>query len=321
MSRFEVIEEQAAQWLAREDRGLSETEQAAFEAWLAEETAHRVGYLRLKAVWRRADRLAELGQAQIVARVASRAFDAGAAWRAIAATLLVACLGVGGYYLYWRTATVENVAAVYVTQLGRSRMVHLADGTNIQLNTNTRLKQTMTSTARVVTLEQGEAYFDVAKDPRRPFVVYANGRRITDIGTKFSVRREGDGIEVLIAEGRVRVDMPNARGGSHPVEAGAGSIIVARADGTLVALKSQRDIADRLSWRQGMLVFDRETLGTAAAEFNRYNNKHIIVVGAARDLRIGGRFRPDNAEGFASLIKEGFGLKIEDTGTEIIVSE
>jgi len=321
MSRSEVIEERAAQWLAREDRGLSENEQAALDAWLAEDTAHRVNYLRLKAAWRQADRLADLGQPQIAARAAARAWDAGAAWRAIAATLLVACLGVGGYYLYGRTAPAEDAGTVYVTQLGRSRVVQLADGTKVQLNTDTRLTQTMTANARVVMLEQGEAYFDVAKDPRRPFVVYAGGRKITDIGTKFSVRREGDGIEVLIAEGRVRVDMPNARAGSRPVEASAGSIVIAKTDGTLVALKSQHDIADRLSWRQGMLVFDQETLGAAATEFNRYNSKHIIVVGAARNLRIGGRFRPDNAESFTSLIKEGFGLKIEDTGTEIIVSE
>jgi len=89
----------------------------------------------------------------------------------------------------------------------------------------------------------------------------------------------------------------------------------------LVAQKSQRDIADKLSWRLGMLVFNQETLGAASEEFNRYSNKHIIVVGPARDLRIGGRFRPDNVEVFTSLIKEGFGLKIKDTGSEIIVSE
>jgi transmembrane sensor len=125
----------------------------------------------------------------------------------------------------------------------------------------------------------------------------------------------------MVAEGRVRVDMPNSRTAGRPVEAAADSVIVAKADGTLVAQKSQQAIADRLSWRQGMLVFNQEALGAAAAEFNRYSKKHIIVVGAARSLRIGGRFRPDNVEVFTSLIKEGFGLKIEDTGTEIIVSE
>jgi len=119
----------------------------------------------------------------------------------------------------------------------------------------------------------------------------------------------------------VRVDIPNAHNGGRPLEAAAASMVFAKADGTLVTQRSQHDIADRLSWRQGMLVFDQDTLAAAAAEFNRYSNTHIIVVGPARDLRIGGRFRPDNVEVFVSLIREGFGLKIERTGTEIVVSE
>jgi transmembrane sensor len=319
MSRFDAIEKQASAWLAREDRGLSESEQAALGVWLAEDTAHQVCYLRLKALWQCVDRLADPELPQPVPiRPAPRAWDAGVAWRAIAAGVLVALLGTGGWYFSGHVLPSGETRTIYVTGLGQSQAVQLADGTKVQLNTSTRLRQELTSTARVVRLEKGEAFFDVAKDPR-PFVVYAGNRKITDIGTKFSVRREGDGIEVLIAEGRVRVDMSNGR--ARPVEAGAGSIVVARADGTLVALKTSQDIANKLSWRQGMLVFDQEELGSAAAEFNRYNNKHIIVVGAARNLRIGGRFRPNNVEVFTSLIKEGFGLKIEDTGTEIIVSE
>jgi transmembrane sensor len=315
MSRFEVIEEQASLWLAREDRGLDADEAAALEAWLSADTAHRVSYLRLKATWMQMDRLAG-------APATRPARSVSVAWRALAATVLIAALGAGGWYFSRPLWSQTDAMTVYATHLGQNQTAQLADGTRVELNTNTRLRYKMTTTSRVVTLEQGEAYFDVAKDAKRPFVVYAGSRKITDIGTKFSVRRDGDAVEVLIAEGRVRVDSQNARSGTRAVEAGAGSIIVGKAGaGTLVAIKSQQDIADKLSWRQGMLVFNQETLGAAAAEFNRYNKKHIIVVGAARDQRIGGRFRPDNAEGFASLIKEGFGLKIEDTGTEIIVSE
>ena len=321
MNRLDAIEEQASVWLAREDRGLSEQEMAAFDAWLAEDTAHRVSYLRLKALWQKVDRLAGQDLPQIATPTKSRARDAVVAWRAIAATLLVALLGAGAWHLYDRPAPSADTRTLYTTRLGQNQVVQLTDGTKVQLNTNTRLRQIMTRSARVVMLDQGEAYFEVAKDPQRPFAVYAGNRKITDIGTKFSVRREGDSVEILIAEGRVRVDLSNGRAGLRPVEAGAGSIVVTRADGTLVASKSRQDITDRLSWRQGMLVFDQETLGAAAAEFNRYNNKHIVVVGAARNLPIGGRFRPDNVEVFTSLIKEGFGLKIEDTGTEIIVSQ
>ncbi len=322
MSRFEVIEGQAAEWLAREDRGFTPSEQAAFDAWLNESTAHRVAFLRLKAAWIRADRLAALRQPSL--GLTPKTTDVGGpeVWRALAATvLLTAGIGIGGYWLSdFRNAPAQTVS-VYATQVGQQRSLRLADGTNVELNTNTRLRATMDGSTRVVKLEQGEAFFDVARDSARPFVVFAGNRKITDIGTKFSVRREGDSVQVLVAEGRVRVDIPTAHNRSRPIEAGASSLIMAKADGTLVAQKSQTDVADRLSWRQGMLVFDQDTLAAAAAEFNRYNNKHIIVVGSARDLKIGGRFKPDNVEAFVSLIKEGFGLKIERTDTEIVVSE
>jgi transmembrane sensor len=322
MSRFEGIEDQAAQWLAREDRGFEASELAAFEAWLNEATAHKVAYLRLKAAWQRTDRLAALRQPALASPPRTRVWTAATAYRALAAVLLLtAGVGLGGNYLIeHRRASIETVS-VYATQVGQQRTLRLADGTSVELNTNTRLRATMTGSARVVKLEQGEAYFDVSHDANRPFVVFAGNRKITDIGTKFSVRRDGDDVQVLVAEGRVRVDIPNAHRGDRPIEAGPASMIMAKADGTLVAQKSHHDIADRLSWREGMLVFDQDTLAVAAAEFNRYNNKHIIVVGPARDQRIGGRFRPDNVEVFVSLIKEGFGLKIERTGTEIVVSE
>lgn len=322
MSRFEDIEDQAALWLARQDRGLKASELAAFEAWLSESTAHKVSYLRLKATWQRTDRLAALRKPSLMPVSKARGWEAAPVYRALAATLLLTLgIGFGGYYLAGSSSPSDETVSIYTTRVGQQQTLRLADGTSVELNTNTRLRATMTGSWRVVKLEQGEAFFDVAHDAARPFVVFAGNRKITDIGTKFSVRRDGDDVQVLVAEGRVRVDIPNARTASRPIEAGASSMIVAKPGGTLVTQKSQLAIADRLSWRQGMLVFDQDTLAAAAAEFNRYSNKHIIVVGSARELRIGGRFKPDNVEVFVSLIKEGFGLKIERTGTEIVVSE
>jgi len=321
MGQADEIELQASLWLAREDRGLTSLEADALEAWLSIDTAHRVCYLRLKAHWARATRLAEPFAPRQVMRVPSRAWRPATVWRAIAATLLVAVIGTGIWQYGSRASQAAETTTVYATKLGESRKVQLADGTVLELNTNTRLEQKTSATARTIILRQGEAYFDVAKDPKRPFVVIAGNRKISDIGTRFSVRNERDEVMVLIAQGRVRVDTSDVRSERGPVEAGAGSIVVAKADSTLVTRTTSKDIADRLSWREGMLAFDQVTLASAALEFNRYNKKHIIVVGPARSLRIGGRFRPNNVDVFTSLIKEGFSLKIEDTGTEIIVSD
>jgi len=320
MSRFDEIEDQAAQWLAREDRGLKPSEQAAFEAWLGRATAHETVYLALKSEWDRARRLAELRKPAFHTRSVRNQWDSLGGIRSwAAAAVLLLCVGVGSYVFYKHIRAPADV--LYVTEVGQRQNVRLADGTRIEINTNTRLRRKMAESGRVLVLDQGEAFFDVAHDPHRPFVVFAGNRRITDIGTQFSVRCDGNDVEVTVAEGKVRVGVPDAPDQGRPVEVGAGSVIIATPDRTLVVRESPQEIADRLSWRQGMLVFHYEKLAAAVSEFNRYTKKHIVVVGPAGNLRIGGRFRSDNVDVFTSLMRKGFGLKIEDTGTEVIVSK
>ena len=120
-------------------------------------------------------------------------------------------------------------------------------------------------------LEHGEAYFDVVHDAQRPFVVIAGNRRITDIGTKFSVRRDGDDVKVIVTEGRVRVDIVDTGHAAAPVYAVGGNVVVAKSDETLVANASAKELDDQLSWRTDMLEFHQDTLADAAVQFNRYN--------------------------------------------------
>jgi len=199
--------------------------------------------------------------------------------------------------------------------------VQLPDGTRVDLNTNTSLKVNLSSKARSIALERGEAYFQVARDPHRRFEVVAGKSRITDLGTKFSVRYDADQIRVVVKEGSVNVEAPDRDGQMRSVSADADSIVVARADGMLILHQNSIDIENKLSWRVGVLTFNQQSLGEAAEEFNRYNNKRIVVVGPARQLRIGGSVRLDNGDVFTTLLRKGFGLKIKDDGKEVIVSE
>ena len=99
---------------------------------------------------------------------------------------------------------------VYATELGGHATVPLADGSKIELNTDTKLRAALAEEQRTVWLDRGEAYFEVSKDPNRPFVVMAGDRKVTVLGTKFSVRRDGDRVSVAVAEGKVRVDPVHA---------------------------------------------------------------------------------------------------------------
>jgi transmembrane sensor len=145
--------------------------------------------------------------------------------------------------------------------------------------------------------------------------------RVTDIGTKFSILRVGDDAEIIVKEGRVRIDALGASRPQAPVFADGGSVVLARADETVVASKPVQVITDELDWRRGRLVFNQETLQDAAAEFNRYNETKIVVRGKAKDIRVGGSFKADNLESFAWLIREGFHVSVRKRGNEIIVSK
>ena len=308
----EETEQTAAVWLAREDRGLGVAEAMMLETWLATDTLNRVAYLRLKASWERADRLAVLKSPAALA-------TPHPLWRrpvslaAIAASLLIMTTTA---WLSFRPASEQ----VYATDIGKLQAVRLADGTRMELNTDTRVHTDVTSARRVVTLDAGEAYFDVVHDASRPFTVYAGNRRITDLGTKFSVFRDGDDVRVTVREGRVKVDVLDRAAAATPVVAQGGQVVVAKGSEALVVAQPDTDIENGLSWRSGMLVFNQQTLGDAADQFNRYNNRKIVVEGAARRIRIGGSFKADNVDVFVLLLHRGFGLSVDDKGKRIVVS-
>jgi transmembrane sensor len=308
----EETEKLAASWLARADRGLTDEEACALDAWLAQSSLNKVAYLRLKASWRRADRLAALKQPVArhdrVVRILQPKILA-----ALAAALTLLLGGTG--YLVWRAGADQ----VYATDIGKTQSVLLADGSRMELNTNTRVHADVTAARRIVTLDSGEAYFDVVHDASRPFTVLAANRRITDIGTKFSVLRNGNDVRVVVREGKVRVEVVDGQGGA-PVLAQAGREVIAAGNESLVLGKPVREIENDLSWRAGMLVFDQETLAEAADQFNRYNSRHIQVEGNARKIRIGGRFKAGNVDVFVQLLHRGFGLSVSDEGDRIVVS-
>lgn len=311
MNPREAMEAEAALWLAREDRGLDAGERRAFETWMAT-TAHRVCYLAMKDACSRPAVNAALN----ASASAKRRFGGMTAFgcRLAAASLALAAFCLGGYHFF------APANAVYVTQIGQRQKVCLADGTRIELNTDTRLRDESSRMVRKVVLDRGEAYFDIAWDARRRFLVRVGDHDVTDIGTAFSIRRMRDEVAVLVASGKVRVSQPSSGAPLRYVDAAQGDEIAVRPGGAEIVHRSPREVADRLGWREGVLVLDRTTLAVAAGEFNRYNAKPIIVVGTARRLQLGGRFRTNNTVAFLTLLRDDLGLIVDDRGSEVVVS-
>ena len=340
MDDVDAIERMAADWLARRDAGQwSADDAAALAAWLAEDTAHRIAFLRVEAAWAQAGRLSALGAGRVEgsgppargAWIAPHAGDAGdspgsepqslvfAARRtprkSRAGTFaLVAALGtcaLAGGWTWQRLGAVDD--ASHATPLGSVEAVPLADGSQATLASDSRIDVRLSRRERHIDLQRGEAYFEAAKDPARPFVVAAGARRVVAVGTRFSVRRDGPDLRVVVTEGTVRLESDPSDGLQHPAALlPAGSVAIARPDGVLVRSMPLSEAAQLVDWRSGVLFFRDTTLSDAATEFNRYNARKIVIADAAvGDLRIGGSFRWANAEGFVRLLEQGFPVRAE----------
>jgi transmembrane sensor len=318
MSAAREIEDRAAAWLIRsEDAAWSPTDQAALDAWLAESMAHKAAYWRLEHGWREADRIGALGLSNEKLRpVGTPWLSARRKPIAIAASI-VAVLAVGSLEM-WPTRRTEAASARFDTPVGGRRTISLADGSKVELNTATEIR----TAAREVWLDKGEAYFEVMHMDAHPFVVHAGSRTVTVLGTKFAVRRDADKVTVSVIEGRVRVDDGASAGStSRSSIITAGDTAIARGPATLLAARSEERVESALAWRDGMLSFDQTTLGDAAAEFNRYNRKPIVVTDpAAAAIRIGGTFQASNVDAFVRLLRDAYGLRVTTDDDAVKIS-
>jgi transmembrane sensor len=188
----------------------------------------------------------------------------------------------------------------------------------VTLNTASEVRIDLTKEARRVEIDRGEAFFDVAKDPTRPFIVFAGDKRITAVGTRFAVRRDAGGdVRVTVTEGAVRfestqalrVDVAGGPAREPRVLLRAGTIARATHGSLLVQKDAAQEAENSLSWRSGYLIFDDTALADAVAEFNRYTDEPIRIEDpAVAAIRISGKFRSDSADVFLRLLHDGYSI-------------
>jgi len=329
----ECAREDAALWLSRIDRGLGENERRQLEAWLQADPRHGVVFVELARAWDRLEQLSVLsGLVELPAprprrRSATRAVAAAAA--AIGIVALAALLAgrldeadrSGA-----RVATPVPVApapearaaqwpAFVSTRAGELRTVVLPDGTSIAMNTKSTLRTQLVGRERRVELVTGEATFNVAHDPARPFVVRAAGQDIRAVGTVFTVRALSPSrVSVLVTEGRValsrrplRADSDGDPSDTRLLE--AGDRLLASERGLQVERLTTEAIEEALAWRNGVIVFQGEPLGEALAEISRYSDARFQLGDEAiGSMRVAGVYRVEDLDGFIHSLRVNLGV-------------
>lgn len=285
------VRAEAAAWLARlraDDR--SAADEKGFQAWLAEDPVHVAAFEIVNAVWEAAGTLPrELLEQDLSrpTRVGRRSVLAG----------LGTVIAVGGTITFWRAA----YAGVYETDVGEQKHLALDDGTQVFLDTDTRIKVDFTDILRRVDLQRGRVNFRVAPDAKRPFLVKAAQREIVATQTTFDVRRDGDSVSVVLIRGQAIIKPASDVGHQRAQLLSAGERMVA-APGT-GAKTDKPNLVPLLAWQTGQAIFENETLSQAVEEMNRYSSVKLEIADPTiAHLRLSGVYRVGDNTAFAHSV-------------------
>ena len=317
----------ASGWIVRHNRGLTAEEQDEFSSWLAADPRHGEWWAKRRQAWAEFDVLTEWRPEHS----AEPNPDLLAAPRGrrrrrlkwIVPVTLALAAGVAVALIVLRPAPAGKNVPVMAAAAGYESRA-LDDVTVVELNGGAEIEVQFTAAERRLRLVRGEAHFQVAKNPLRPFVVEAGGVAVRAVGTAFNVLLGSQAVDVLVTEGRVRVDPPAAAAAARVApDVSAGQRVVVSLTGgaaPIITAVSDEEIARRLAWQPRLLDFSATPLAEVAAEFNRRNRTQLVLADPAlRAMPIVASFRYDNLDGFVRMLEISAGVSAERTGDTVVL--
>ncbi|MEJ1965033.1 MAG: FecR domain-containing protein [Gammaproteobacteria bacterium] len=302
---------EAAAWVARlHSSSRSRALESGLRKWLKADPAHIKAFELATEAWEIGGSIPGSALPRMAGPFADRQpgrFSRRSYFAAAAALSAV----IVGAMLYLNRST-----SALSTTVGEQRMLTLDDGTRIFLNTDTTLFVKEDATHRHVKLDTGEALFDVAKDPRRPFIVTAGDKEVVALGTSFVVRREPRQLVVTLVEGKVRV---RAGGLARETVLNAGQRL------TFIERKpaaiDEPPIDDVIAWRRGEVILDKTRLLDAVEEMNRYSAVKLVLDDpVVAEIRVSGIFRAGDSVRFAQAVGEAYHLAVDHEPRRIVIS-
>jgi transmembrane sensor len=312
---------EAASWRVRlTEAGLHRSPE--FEQWIGDE-ANQAAWDQVSRAWTIFDsHVPELSEARTAALKDAQNTRTGLAGyrkvrrlvELIAAVMLVAAIGAGGYF--WLNRSDE-----YTTAAGERRVITLADGSKLSLDTNSDVTVRYGKRARDLRLLKGQARFDVAHDKTRPFSVLAGNQKIIATGTAFNIDIAGPEVLVTLIEGHVVVLGENESAAVQPwphrIELRAGQQLAATA--SAAPQVTQANIRKTTAWTRGQIVFDDEALYSVVERINRYGSTQVVIadrqVGA---MKISGVLNAGDVQGFIDIVTHYLPVKATSVGPNTI---
>ncbi|AXR05861.1 FecR family protein [Salinimonas sediminis] len=330
------IYEQASLWISRVDRGLTHSEIQQLDQWLAASSGHRRILFELASLWDDMSVMNELSglyPLKSAQATLSSGKDHAAKWKrqaryssAAAVAIVVLFLGFisDWSWLMGTDNTTAQVSRRLATAIGEQRTVKLADGSYVQLNTNSIINIDFSGGVRRIVLQKGEAHFAVAHDHYRPFVVEAGANTVTAIGTAFNMQlTDTDAFELVVTEGKVLVrDTTSAQDASdataliNPDATASGQLLTAGEKANIRGQVDQRQsltsdaMQQDLAWQQGMIVFKGEPLEDALKEIGRYTPVTFKIADEnLKQKRVAGYFKVGDISGLLFALKNSFNIE------------
>lgn len=338
------IYSEAAEWFVTCRSGaLDDADRRKFDGWLRQSPQHLSAYLELAAIWdegpvldaqRRydtetliAEALADRSNVTELTPPArdrnSTAVSSRVRW--LAASVAMFAIGLAALVSFYVFRD-----PIYVTHVGEQRSIALPDGSTMELNSRSKVRVHYSEHERALELIEGQALFRVAKNAARPFIVTSDGTRVRAVGTQFDVNKKREGTVVTVVEGKVSVQtsVPDARIDPLAVEVTAAMPQMLVAGEQITVTESARqpikhpDVTRAIAWTQRQLVFEGATLNEVAEEFNRYNQRQLIVQDPELyDFHISGVFASTDPGALLQFLRERAGVQVVETDNAIYLTK
>lgn len=337
-----TIEQEACEWLIRLDSEtpLADADIKALREWIARSPAHGQELKRIFRFWNRANILTELaiplqeaGDYRATGFFNSWICRPGTRPRRLRVAVAIFLLSVTVALTSWVIHRPDiHTNGIYGTTVGQQQTLVLADGSTVQLNTDSQIQVDYSQQLRKIRLLRGEAHFDVKHNPNRPFEVFAGTGMVKAVGTAFSVYLKDNIVKVTVTEGlidlaavelepdrTVPADKPRVDG-LDSLNAGQTATFsnVTRTIATKDLLPEQ-ELQRLMSWRDGYLVFAGDPLGDVVAEVGRYTPLTIEIASPELEsLPVGGRFKVGDLNAIFDVLESSFGIKVVHLGDQHI---